>query len=146
MLGRDHRWPMYDRLPTDRWTAGRVALLGDAAHPMLQYLAQGGCQAMEDATALTSVLTGAAGAQPPDLSDGAAVAAALTAYRDARAPQAARVQTTARLWGDIWHVDGTAKLLRDALLLDRDPADHRHVAWLYTDPQPAARPPALSVT
>ena len=44
-LWRDRWWPMYDREPLAGWTRGRVALLGDAAHPMLQYLAQGACQA-----------------------------------------------------------------------------------------------------
>jgi salicylate hydroxylase len=42
-----------------------------------------------------------------------------------------RVQRTARTWGEIWHVDGIAKLIRDELLLDRDVTDHKHVAWLY---------------
>jgi salicylate hydroxylase len=42
-----------------------------------------------------------------------------------------RVQRTARTWGEIWHVDGVAKLIRDELLRTRDVADHRHVEWLY---------------
>ena len=56
LLGRDNRWPMYDRLPIPTWVRGRIALLGDAAHPMLQYLAQGGCQAIEDAAVLAAAL------------------------------------------------------------------------------------------
>ena len=134
MLGTDHRWPMYDRLPTTEWTAGRIALTGDAAHPMLQYLAQGACQAMEDTAALAESLSGR------DLADGAAVAQALTRFRDIRAPRTARVQTAARVWGDIWHVDGVAKLLRDEMMLDRDPDDHRHIDWLYgaSPPTPAS--------
>jgi 2-polyprenyl-6-methoxyphenol hydroxylase-like FAD-dependent oxidoreductase len=55
-LLRDRRWPMYDRLPASRGSTGRVTLLGDAAHPMLQYLAQGACQAIEDAAALAQDL------------------------------------------------------------------------------------------
>ncbi|WP_340084067.1 hypothetical protein MHB50_14850 [Siminovitchia sp. FSL H7-0308] len=47
-IDRQIRWPMYDRLPLENWTKGNITLLGDAAHPMLQYLAQGGCQALED--------------------------------------------------------------------------------------------------
>ena len=41
-----------DREPIKEWSKGRVTLLGDAAHPMLQYLAQGGCMAIEDAVVL----------------------------------------------------------------------------------------------
>jgi salicylate hydroxylase len=47
-----------------------------------------------------------------------------------------RVQRAARTWGEIWHVRGVAKLIRDELLLDRDVADHKHVAWLYRDDGP----------
>jgi 3-hydroxybenzoate 6-monooxygenase len=57
----------------------------------------------------------------------------LASYAALRAPRAMRVQRTARTWGEIWHVDGVAKLIRDELLLDRDPTDHKHVAWLYQD-------------
>ncbi|BEP14855.1 3-hydroxybenzoate 6-hydroxylase [Acidothermaceae bacterium B102] len=134
MLGRDHRWPMYDRLPTTSWTAGRVALMGDAAHPMLQYLAQGACQAMEDAMALTRALAGR------DLTVAHVVADGLAGYRDERTPRTARVQTSARAWGEIWHVDGVAKLLRDELFRDRALDDRRHVDWLYDDA--VAPPPA----
>jgi 3-hydroxybenzoate 6-monooxygenase len=119
-----NRWPMLDRLPMPRWARGRVALLGDAAHPMLQYLAQGACQAIEDAGALAAELAAARAAGRP-ASDG------LAGYAALRAPRAMRVQRTARTWGDIWHVDGVAKLLRDELLLTRDIADHKHVEWLY---------------
>ena len=127
LLGRDNRWPMYDRLPIPGWAKGRIALLGDAAHPMLQYLAQGGCQAIEDASALAAAL---------DRHDGktasaAGIETALRAYQDVRAPRAARVQRTARTWGEIWHLDGTAKLVRDELFRQRRDDDHTHVEWLY---------------
>jgi 3-hydroxybenzoate 6-monooxygenase len=121
-----NRWPMLDRLPMPHWARGRVALLGDAAHPMLQYLAQGACQAIEDADALAAELAAAGSAGLPP-SEG------LARYAARRAPRAMRVQRTARTWGEIWHVDGVAKLLRDELLLDRDVADHKHVKWLYGD-------------
>jgi 3-hydroxybenzoate 6-monooxygenase len=123
-LSTASRWPMLDRLPMPGWARGRVALLGDAAHPMLQYLAQGACQAIEDADALAAELAAAAAAGRP-VSDG------LAGYAALRAPRAMRVQQAARTWGDIWHVDGVAKLLRDELLLTRDVADHKHVQWLY---------------
>src|ERR1700733_1584727 len=123
-LSIDNRWPMLDRMPTWDWAEGRVALLGDAAHPMLQYLAQGACQALEDSAVLAAELAGAAAAGRP-YSEG------LARYAAVRAPRAARVQRTARTWGEIWHVGGVAKLIRDELLLTRDVADHRHVSWLF---------------
>jgi 2-polyprenyl-6-methoxyphenol hydroxylase-like FAD-dependent oxidoreductase len=122
-LSIDNRWPMLDRPPMPHWARGRVALLGDAAHPMLQYLAQGACQALEDSAVLASQLAAAGGA----FSEG------LASYAAIRAPRAARVQRTARTWGEIWHVDGVAKLIRDELLRDRDVTDHKHVEWLYGD-------------
>ncbi|MBW0119255.1 FAD-dependent monooxygenase [Pseudonocardia abyssalis] len=118
-VGRDARWPMYDRPPTEHWVRGRIGLLGDAAHPMLQYLAQGACQAVEDADAVT----GALASSPP--------AEALRRYAERRVPRATRVQTTARQWGELWHLDGPAADARDALLVGRAPDDHGHVGWLY---------------
>ncbi|MFC0527696.1 FAD-dependent monooxygenase [Phytohabitans kaempferiae] len=121
-LRLDARWPMYDREPIDRWVAGdRVALLGDAAHPMLQYLAQGACQALEDADALARAVA----AQPDDL------AAALAAYTAERAPHTARVQRNARVWGDLWHADGLTAALRDDGLAGRSPTDYGATDWLY---------------
>lgn len=119
LLGRDHRWPMFDREPIGTWVQGRVALLGDAAHPMLQYLAQGACQAIQDAHCVAGLLADG----PPEK--------ALLRYQQQRAPHTARVQRTARTWGDIWHVDGVGAMLRNALLAQRDPEDHTHVEWLY---------------
>jgi salicylate hydroxylase len=117
---------MLDRPPIAGWAYGQLALLGDAAHPMLQYLAQGACQALEDADTLADELAAAARAGLPP-------AEGLTRYAARRAPRAMRVQRTARTWGEIWHVDGVAKLIRDELLLDRDVSDHKHVAWLYDE-------------
>jgi 3-hydroxybenzoate 6-monooxygenase len=125
-LSIENRWPMLDRLPMPDWARGRVALLGDAAHPMLQYLAQGACQALEDSAVLAAELAAAGHAGRP-FSDG------LASYAARRAPHAMRVQRAARTWGEIWHVDGVAKLIRDELLLDRDVADHKHVEWLYRE-------------
>jgi 3-hydroxybenzoate 6-monooxygenase len=126
-LSIGNRWPMLDRPPLPGWARGRLALLGDAAHPMLQYLAQGACQALEDADALAEELAAAGHANRPP-------AEGLAAYAARRAPRAMRVQRTARTWGEIWHVDGVAKLIRDELLQMRDVADQRHVAWLYQAP------------
>jgi 3-hydroxybenzoate 6-monooxygenase len=129
-LRRDRRWPMHDRLPAPSWSNGRVTLLGDAAHPMLQYLAQGACQAIEDAAALAQELAHLGWADAWPIQD---VQAALRGYEGRRLAQAARVQRTARTWGEIWHVDGLAMALRDEALRLRPPDDLSRIDWLYGD-------------
>ena len=125
-LWRDRWWPMYDREPLAGWTRGRIALLGDAAHPMLQYLAQGACQAIEDADALARALAACPGPQ--------LTGKALAGYEAERAAHAARVQRTARTWGDIWHVGGVGALLRDELFRRRPADDYSYTDWLYGSP------------
>ncbi|MFF5988191.1 FAD-dependent monooxygenase [Prauserella flavalba] len=120
-LWRDRRWPMFDRLPIGNWVDGRLALTGDAAHPMLQYLAQGACQALEDAHCLAAE----AGKREGDW------AGALEAYQRIRTARTARVQSSARVWGEIWHCDGLTRTLRNALLTDRRLDDYQYVDWLY---------------
>jgi len=120
-LWRDRRWPMFDRLPITTWADRRLALTGDAAHPMLQYLAQGACQAIEDAHCLGTEVEKARGNWPD----------ALENYTQARSGPTARVQRTARLWGDIWHVDGVSRLMRNELFRAREPADFSRTDWLY---------------
>ncbi|MGH3319036.1 MAG: FAD-dependent monooxygenase [Streptosporangiaceae bacterium] len=126
-IKRDRRWYMYDREPFDSWTAHRLTLVGDAAHPMLQYLAQGACQAIEDAAALGDAIRQHTTAG----SDIDGIPKAFLAYQEARAAQAARVQRNARFWGDIWHTDGLAARLRDEILRMRAPDDYQHTDWLY---------------
>jgi salicylate hydroxylase len=121
-LWRDRRWPMYDRIPVQNWVSGRLVLTGDAAHPMLQYLAQGACQAIEDAHTLAAEVT-----KTGDVTDWDAALAAFTA---SRAPRTARVQRTARTWGDIWHVDGVGRLLRNELMTSLSDV-YGHTDWLY---------------
>jgi salicylate hydroxylase len=127
-LWRTNRWAMYDREPLDRWVSGRTVLLGDAAHPMLQYLAQGACQAIEDAVSLAGALDRHL---PRDAADGTSVAAALHAYQDERTVRTAHIQRTARIWGDIWHVDGVARLLRNEVFGQRRLDDYRYVDPIY---------------
>ncbi len=124
-LWRNRWWRMYDREPITNWVDGRLALTGDAAHPMLQYLAQGACQALEDAAQLAEQVTKARSA------DGTDWDRALAAYADIRTVRTARVQRTARQWGDLWHCDGLFRATRNALLRDRDPGDYRYIDWLY---------------
>ena len=122
--GRDWRlWVLCDRDPNPRWVDGRVALLGDAAHPMLQYFAQGACQAMEDAVCLSHML-----AQYPDDR-----AAALEHYRAQRFGRTARVQLLSRAIGEhIYHPAGEHARLRNAIMRAKSSEDYyRDLAWLY---------------
>jgi 2-polyprenyl-6-methoxyphenol hydroxylase-like FAD-dependent oxidoreductase len=120
-IHRDRRWPMFDRLPIPNWTRNRVTLLGDAAHPMLQYIAQGACQALEDSLWLGESFRRFPG-QPVQ---------AFAAYQQERIPRTARVQATARFFGEVKHVDGVGVALRNALLAKRAPDDFEYFEWLY---------------
>ena len=120
-IGTDKNWVLHDRDPVPNWTRGNVAVLGDAAHPTLQYLAQGACMAIEDGVVLSKQLAGAGG----DYS------AALSAYRDARYLRTARVQLTSRIFGDIIHTRGGARDLRNHLMAQRTPETFTEVDWLY---------------
>src|SRR5262249_50870308 len=121
LVKRDRRWPLFDRAPIASWTRNRVTLLGDAAHPMLQYLAQGAAQALEDAVALADCLD-----RPSR-----GIAESLVAYQNARLLKTARVQLTARLFGDFIHTDGVALAVRNAMLAARNVDQLSEVDWLY---------------
>ena len=125
MLERIETWRMWvlcDREPVKDWSKGRVALLGDAAHPMLQYLAQGAAMATEDAVCLGEKVA----AQPDDLP------AALAAYVQQRYLRTARVQIMARVYGDFYHARGPAAELRNQMLGGRTPEQsYDGIAWLY---------------
>ncbi len=84
--GALHRWALYDRAPLPRWTDGAVALLGDAAHPMLPFLAQGAAMAVEDAWVLARALS----------VPGRGVADSLRAYQAERLPRTTAVQAGSR--------------------------------------------------
>ena len=122
--GTDWRlWVLCDRDPVERWVDGRVALLGDAAHPTLQYMAQGACMAMEDAVCLSHEMA----ARPGDSE------AALEAYRRQRVLRTARVQLMSRAVGDhIYHPAGAHAALRNAVMSAKSDADwYDTLAWLY---------------
>ncbi len=130
--GRDWKlWVLCDRDPTLSWQDGRVVLLGDAAHPMLQYFAQGACMAMEDAVCLSSLVAEHAGAGGQGGDPG--IEAAFAAYRDARVDRTARVQLQSRLIGDhIYHPAGAHAHLRNTMLGSMSAEDHYDaLQWLY---------------
>jgi salicylate hydroxylase len=128
-LGRSIRWPMYDREPAANWIDGRMVLIGDAAHPMLQYLAQGACQALEDAAALQDLSKGTVFTKRGI--DAGAWDEVMKSFNDVRAPRTARVQRTARVWGESWHVDGVGRTLRNMLFQKRADGDYSYTDWLY---------------
>jgi salicylate hydroxylase len=121
-----YKWALYDRDPIPRWTRGRVTLLGDAAHPMLPYLGQGACQALEDGAVLATAL--AAEAADP--------VTGLARYERTRRPRASRVVLAARERGLSNHLTSPWAAWRRDLLIAwrrrvnrRDP-EGRGAAWL----------------
>ncbi len=121
--GKDWKlWVLCDREPVSNWVDGRVALLGDAAHPMLQYFAQGACMAMEDAVALSAAMDGQQD-----------VGSALARYNAARTLRTARVQLQSRWIGEhIYHpADAHAQLRNSLMRAKSDDEWHDSIAWLY---------------
>ncbi|MFF5034774.1 FAD-dependent monooxygenase [Nocardia salmonicida] len=126
-IGKQRRWPLYDRMPADTWGEGRLVLTGDAAHPMLQYLAQGCCLALEDAKTLEFLV--AADAQDTDWPT------VIRRFSDSRIPRTAEVQTRARMFGDICHAGGVHRVVRNELLATLGAEDlYGHADWLYRGP------------
>jgi salicylate hydroxylase len=103
---RWQKWALHDRPPLASWGRGPVTLLGDAAHPMLPFLAQGAAMAIEDAAVLAREL-----ARSPDDRPGA-----LRRYEAARRPRTARVLRAARRNDFHYHLRGPAAMVRDAAL------------------------------
>ncbi|MFI5717881.1 FAD-dependent monooxygenase [Nocardia sp. NPDC051750] len=126
-IGKQRRWPLYDRLPADDWGRDRLVLTGDAAHPMLQYLAQGCCQALEDASTLETLVRERSGdIEWPEV---------IRRFTEARIPRTAEVQTKARMFGEICHARGVHRHVRNELLDRLDTADlYDHADWVYRGP------------
>ncbi|GAA2947432.1 MULTISPECIES: 3-hydroxybenzoate 6-monooxygenase [Streptomyces] len=123
-LGRDWRvWVLCDRDPVETWVDGRVALAGDAAHPMLQYAAQGACMALEDAVTLGTVLR----------CDPADVPQRLEKYNGVRRERTARTTLTARWMGsELYHPARGRAAARNTLLAGHSVDDlHDVVSWLH---------------
>lgn len=129
-------WVLCDRDPVETWCDGRVVLLGDAAHPMMQYLAQGACMAMEDSVRLSLEVEAA----------GSDMESAFEAYQRARTARTARVQIDARRMGDlIFHPSGDEARRRNEIMRAMSAKDYfDQMDWLYSY-APDAHLPALGV-
>jgi salicylate hydroxylase len=116
------RWATADREPIGQWTYGRATLLGDAAHPTTQYLAQGACMALEDAVTLGEALR----------VYGNDWARALALYQTSRVARTARIVLSAREMGRLYHAQGVERLVRNDLWRGRT-AERFYDAleWLY---------------
>ncbi len=122
---RFRRYLIRYREPVENWSMGPVTLLGDAAHPMVQYIAQGAAMALEDAICL---------AVAADECDGD-LAAAFERYQSIRIVRSARVQISSLLMDKIYHASRVARQVRNSIFEGRTPADHYdRLSWLYTAP------------
>lgn len=133
--GTPGRWALLDRAPLPRWSEGGVTLLGDAAHPMFPFFAQGAAQAIEDAAVLARCL--AQGADDP--------AAALRRYEELRIPRTTRLQTVSHGRAHVNHLpDGPEQRERDAAFARQDPLVAN--GWIYSYDLDAATTGGTPVT
>ena len=133
-------WVLCDRDPVAQWSSGRATLVGDAAHPMLQYLAQGASMALEDAVVLTRSV----------LANGSDIPTAFAQYERERYLRTGRCQIMARVYGAFYHAEGVSRELATHFLQARSVEESfASLAWLYDfDPGPivdqtASKRPAL---
>ena len=116
------RWATADREPIGQWSFGRVTLLGDAAHPTTQYMAQGACMAIEDAVTLGEALR----------VHGNNIEKAFDLYQRSRVARTARIVLSSREMGRIYHAKGVERLVRNDLWRGRSPERfYDAMEWLY---------------
>jgi len=128
LLPHERRWLVCDRAPVAGWSRGNVTLLGDAAHPMLQYMAQGACQALEDSAELYAELVA-----EPD------IATAFDAYWKKRYLRTARVQLMARQFIEICQAGSVLADVRSRFYDGRSTEQlYAGLDWLYS-PKPGLR-------
>jgi 2-polyprenyl-6-methoxyphenol hydroxylase-like FAD-dependent oxidoreductase len=123
MMDLERRWPISDRDPIRHWSKGRVTLLGDAAHPTLQTLAQGACMAIEDGVCLAELMD-------PNNGD---FEGAFRQYESARYLRTARVQFESRYhWENFYHLGGIEREVARQAWTGRTEQDvYQCLAWLY---------------
>jgi salicylate hydroxylase len=134
--GRLYKWALFDREPLAQWSTGRITLLGDSAHPMLPYLAQGACMAVEDGYVLAAELA----------RDGVGAEQALKNYEALRLPRTARVQLASRARAKVNQTTSPlARFGRDmayAVKKILNPTKHTYgVEWIYGHDVTAGAPP-----
>jgi salicylate hydroxylase len=116
------RWATADRQPIGTWSFGRATLLGDAAHPTTQYMAQGACMALEDAVTLGEALR----VQGNDWTR------AFDLYQRSRVARTARIVLSGREMGRLYHAEGVERLVRNELWKGRSQARFQDALdWLY---------------
>ena len=116
------RWATADRDPIAQWSFGRATLLGDAAHPTTQYMAQGACMAIEDAVTLGEALR----------VSGNDFVSAFDLYQHSRVARTARIVLSSREMGRIYHAQGVERLVRNDLWRGRAPERfYDALEWLY---------------
>lgn len=116
------RWPLFERRFAPRWSLDNVVMMGDAAHPILPFLAQGAALAIEDAEALERAFA----------AHGADVPAAIKAYENERIPRASEIALASRRQASIYHMSGPAGVVRDAFMRRVSPEGMlRRVDWIY---------------
>ena len=115
-------WVLCDREPVKTWSAGNIVLVGDAAHPMLQYLGQGAGTSLEDAVCLAAEIS----------KSGDDLPRAFQAYTERRYLRTGRVQIMARVYGEVYHASGVARELRNGMLSQQKiPELYESWSWLY---------------
>jgi len=112
-------WSLFDRPPRSQWMDNRVVLSGDAAHPVLPFLAQGGALAIEDAHVLSAELS----------KDRGNPITAFAAYADLRKQRSTKIQAAARRNGDIYHMRWPLSIGRDLTMARMNLAEH--YSWIY---------------
>lgn len=128
VLGLSSKYQRYiirHRQPVENWTSGKVTLLGDAAHPMVQYIAQGAAMALEDALCLATELDAAEGN----------FETAFARYQQVRIVRSARVQISSLMLDRLYHPGGVERLVRNSIFEDRSAFEYYdRLSWLFTPP------------